>query len=422
MTNEDLCRALEALRNGVPNRDAVRVLGCGQTSVTERFRQQLSEVESAARDDSQAKGMLVSGGFGSGKSHLLEYLKHLALEANFVCSLIVISKETPLYDPAKVYTAAIESAVVPGVTGHAIHEIALRLRPDSVSYAQFFAAVNREDSGISPIFPATLLLHERLNNDPEMLEKIRGFWAGEGLPVSDVRAGLRQIGQAANYHLRRMPPKKELAIQRFKFAAGLAMAAGCRGWVLLIDEVELIARYSRLQRAGSYAELARWMGRVETEQCPCVTAVAAITDDFALKVLQGKTGDSDYVVPYLESRGSDQYLSLAGRAAMGMRILEREAVKLVPPDNEVLEQTCETLRDIHARAYSWNPPAASSGALSVRRAMRSYVRRWINEWDLQRLYPGEPLETVETEMKINYTESPELEQPPEEQTGPVGEP
>jgi hypothetical protein len=46
--------------------------------------------------------------------------------------------------------------------------------------------------------------------------------------------------------------------------------------------------------------------------------------------------------------------------------------------------------------------------------MRSYVRRWINEWDLQRLYPGEALLTVETELTMDYSEVPELEQASED--------
>ncbi len=410
MTTEDLRRALEALRNGVPNRDAVRVLGCGQTVVIDRFRTQLDEAPVAGQQGRQAAGMVVAGGFGSGKSHLLEHLRHLALEANFVCSLVAVSKETPLYDPAKLYAAAVAAAVVPGVTGHAVHEVALRLRPDAASYSQFFLALNREDNALSRIFPATLLLHERLMHDPEMLEKVRGFWAGERLSLADVRGGLRQIGQAAAYPLRSVP-LKQLALQRFAFAAGLAKAAGYSGWVLLIDEVELIGRYSRLQRAGSYSELARWLGRVEAEQFPGITTVAAITNDFALAVLQGK-GDLEYVVPQLESRNTDQHRSLAGRAATGMRIIERETVALAPPDVAVLDQTCEALRGIHARAYGWDPPPARSVApTALHRAMRSYVRRWINEWDLQRLYPGEAIETVETELTIDYLESPDLEAP-----------
>jgi DNA replication protein DnaC len=94
-------RAIEALRNGVPNRDAVTVLGCNQPEIEDKFRQQLQKIKQAVANGGKNEGLLVAGDFGSGKSHLLEYLMHLALEQNFVCSKVVISKETPLFDPAK---------------------------------------------------------------------------------------------------------------------------------------------------------------------------------------------------------------------------------------------------------------------------------------------------------------------------------
>src|SRR4030042_2397429 len=106
-------RAIEALRNGVPNRDAVAVLGCNQPEIEDKFRRQLQNTRDMITDGRPNEGMLVAGDFGSGKSHLLEYLMHLALEQNFVCSKIVISKETQLYDPIKLYRAAAESAIVP---------------------------------------------------------------------------------------------------------------------------------------------------------------------------------------------------------------------------------------------------------------------------------------------------------------------
>jgi hypothetical protein len=408
ITNEDLRRALEALRNGVPNRDAVRVLGCGQDEVVQRFERQLEDVEVTMNADHQARGILVAGGYGSGKSHLLEYLKHLALERNFVCSLIVISKETPLYDPAKVYLAAIQAAEVPHLTGNAIQEIGLQLRQNSSLYADFFMWANRGDNSISPVFPATLLLHERLSGDPEMLEKVRGFWSGERLSVTEIRRGLRQIGHAAAYQLRTVPAR-ELPFQRFKFAARLMRAAGYRGWVMLIDEMELIARYSRLQRARSYSELARWLGRVESDQYPGLTSVCTITDDFAGVVLQEK-GDLDYVVPQLQARNNAEYSAIASRAETGMRIIQREAIPLEAPTRDGLRKTYEALKGIHSEAYNWNPPELPSAAPSVTGRMRSYVRRWINEWDLNRLYPGEAIQTVETELRVDYTESRELEE------------
>ena len=157
----DFRRALEALRNGVPNRDAVTVMGCSQTEVEQAFLKQLDGNDEQLQKGRQVPGLLVAGGFGSGKSHLLEYLEHFALSRNFVCSHVVISKETPLYDPVKVYRAAVDSAVVPNLTGQAIQEIALKFRENSQRYADFEKWCSQETK-LNPIFPATLMLHERL--------------------------------------------------------------------------------------------------------------------------------------------------------------------------------------------------------------------------------------------------------------------
>src|SRR5258707_773118 len=124
----DFRRALEALRNGVPNRDAVRVMGCSQKEAEQAFLKQLDSADEHLQKGKQVPGLLISGGFGSGKSHLLEHLENLALSRKFVCSRVVISKETPLYDPVKVYKAAINAALVPKMTGQAIQEIALKFK------------------------------------------------------------------------------------------------------------------------------------------------------------------------------------------------------------------------------------------------------------------------------------------------------
>ena len=87
-------RAVEAMRSGVPNRDAVQALGSDQPVAEQRFRDTLTAVEAGALKNTAAPGILLAGDFGSGKSHLLEYFQHVALQNNFVCSKVVISKET----------------------------------------------------------------------------------------------------------------------------------------------------------------------------------------------------------------------------------------------------------------------------------------------------------------------------------------
>lgn len=406
-------RALEALRNGVPNADAVRVLGSNQEEVERVFMERLASVEDALTQESQVPGLLIKGDFGTGKSHLLEYLEDKALSNNFVCSRIVISKETPLFDPAKVYRAATESAVVPGVRGPAIQAIALGLKQNTPSYAELYRWANREDSGVGELFPATLLLHERLNNEPELVEEITNFWSGDKLGIARVRQGLRQIGQATAFSIKAIPAR-QLALQRFTFAPRLMLGAGYRGWVLLIDEVELIGRYSALQRGKSYAELARWMGRVEGAQYPGLVSAATITDDFSMRVLDEK-GDRDAAGPRLRNKGTDEYNILAAQSEVGMRIIEREAMTLAKPDDAVLDQTYRALKDIHARAYGWEPPEVDFGTRSITRAMRSYVRRLINEWDLKRLYPDVVVDTEEEKIGPSYEEDVTLEQSSDEQ-------
>ena len=398
-------RALEALRNGVPNRDAVRVLGCNQPQVEHRFSEQLKAGEQASTRGRQPRGLLVAGGFGSGKSHLFQYLEGLALERNYICSRVVISKETPLYDPEKVYRAAIEAAVVPGRYGQAIQEVALRLNPRQKAYEDFYMWARRDDNDIAPLFSATLHLYENLRNDPELVEKIISFWSGESIRITDVRRGLRELNQAANFQISAVR-KRELALQRPLFTARLMLGAGYRGWVWLIDEVELIGRYSILQRGRAYGELARWLGHVESLRYPGLSVVAAITDDFARAILQDK-GDRDTIVPRLQSRTTttEDWKARAVWAEDGMRIIESMALPLDRPDEATLRQTYNRLKRVYASAYEWSPPDVPFPEYMASRQMRSYVRYWINAWDLRRLYPDEELGGIEEdELRPTYTE------------------
>ncbi|MGH2353119.1 MAG: BREX system ATP-binding domain-containing protein [Chloroflexota bacterium] len=406
-------RAIEALRSGVPNRDAVRALGSAQAHVEERFWQELQTAKDGLNTDRQAPGVLVAGDFGSGKSHLLEYLQHLALQQGFVCSKVVISKETPLHDPAKFYRAAVESAAVPDRRGAAFAEIAAGLDPNSPRYAEFYRWVSRPDAGLNSRFPATVFLHERVK-DAEILDRIVSFWAGDPLNVSEIRAWLRAHDAAATYKLERVA-LRDLPLQRFKFAPRLMIAAGYAGWVLLVDELELIGRYSFMQRARSYAALARWAGQLEAESFPGLITVFTITSDFAPAVLVDRN-DAEAVPGKLRASGLDPERLLASQAERGMRLIAREAVYLRSPDRQAIDATREQVRDVHARAYRWDPPSlAGDDELALR--MRQYVRRWINEWDLKRDDPLYQPRTVVADLSVDYSEEPALEAPSQEDSG-----
>jgi len=84
-------------------------------------------------------------------------LKVLPSDANFVCSKIVISKETPLSHPLKMYRSAIESATVPGRRGNALNSVAYSLNPRIDGYANLYKYINSPKCDISSRFAATLI-------------------------------------------------------------------------------------------------------------------------------------------------------------------------------------------------------------------------------------------------------------------------
>ena len=394
-------RALEALRAGVPNRDAVTVLGSMQTGVEDRFSELLGRI-AAVPDGPAPGGMLIGGGFGSGKSHVLEHLSHLALSRGLVVSKVVISKETPLYDPAKVYRAAIEAAKVPGRPGSAIDEIAAGLQLDSPRYAELYRWAHAEDAPVDSRFAATLFLHEYARGDEEFADRIIRFWAGDPLPVADLRRRLKEAGAAAAYPLASIK-ESDLSVQRFRFVARLVQAAGYGGWVVLLDETELIGRYSALQRAKSYAEVARWVRGDRGDPTAPLGAVLTTVDDFEAQVLVGKN-DVELLPKRLRAKETAAGELLAGQAEAGMHILERDQLQLQPPGQEELSRTYELLKQIHAEAYEWGPPDVGGLERLPSNRMRQYVRAWINEWDLRRLDPQYRPDIVSSEIGVDLSE------------------
>lgn len=393
-------RVVEALRAGVPSAAAVSTLGTGQSDLESRYRAALTDSERMAAEDHQAAGFLVRGGFGAGKSHLLTTFEHIALAEGFAVSRIVISKETPLHDPTKLLASAAEAMRSPNELDRGVDPVARRLlrrRDDEV----LLALERRLESSdeLNARFAATLHVYTRGGaSDQEVADRIVRFWSGDVLNVSDIRRALRDLGQAGAYTLEPIK-KRDLALETLTFLPRLIRAAGLRGWVLLIDEVELIGRYTRLQRGRAYAELARWLGAIGSDHRPGLLAIGAVSDDFDSNVLRGpRTADLDDMTVYLAGRGDEE---TASAAQAGMRLI-RESELLAPPANPLLQQTYATLRALHGTAYDWSPPDVTWPEALGTTPMRKYVRAWINAWDVRRLYPG----FVEGENPYEMSEAP----------------
>ena len=408
-------RTVEALRAGVPSGDAVAQLGCDHPQIEERFMESLSRAERSYDDGTQPPGILVGGDFGSGKSHLLQYLAHVASRERFVSSKIVISKETSLADPVRVFRAAVAEARVPARVGPGLANIAGRLEFNRREYTEFFQWAGDPASALVDQLAASLYLFEYGKSDTELRDKLIRFWAGDPLSNTELRRNLMQLGRAADYNLGRPPAQRDMAFQRFRFLLRMARAAGYRGWVLLIDEVELIGQYGLKQRARAYQELARWTGLLSEsgEVFPGLVTVAAITNDFEGAVLTGGKSDLEDVPGRLRASGREDDAQLATRAERGMRLILRDRLSLSELTQQTVSSAHDRLQRIYSDAFQWEAPPVleANRALGQSDVMRPLVRRWITQWDLLRLYPDHtPDIREETLPAESYSEDPDLEE------------
>jgi hypothetical protein len=197
-------------------------------------------------------------------------------------------------------------------------------------------------------------------------------------------------------------------VQRFRFLARLFVAAGYQGWLLLFDEVELIGRYSLLQRAKSYAQLAGWLQPDPDDPASPLAVVLAMTDDFDAAVLTDKN-DRELVPAKLRAKQLPHWDEVASGAEVGMRLIERDMQRLRSPDPEELDQAYQRLKALHSEAFGWDARDVVGLERLGATRMRQYVRAWINEWDLTRLDPAFHPNTEVVPVASIYTEQPELD-------------
>src|SRR5437870_3020951 len=91
MTPAESERIIESLRYGIPPRGHVREFTVGREA---QIRELTGDLHSDERvPGSQGKALLVKANWGAGKSHLLEVIREVALENNYVVSLIVANAQ-----------------------------------------------------------------------------------------------------------------------------------------------------------------------------------------------------------------------------------------------------------------------------------------------------------------------------------------
>jgi hypothetical protein len=389
-------RAIEALRAGVPNGDAVRALGSDQAEIIREFEDKL--VHAGSLEAIGPTGFVISGMFGSGKSHLVEELHQRALASNYVSSKIAISKETPLHLPQKVVQAVVASMQAKDRPEGLLLDMVLTHRSEKPSARDFLDWCGSRQSGVSVMFRSLLELRDVAIDDLDIVDLIVRYFSGETIPITTIR---RQLVEARLNSPTQVVYAIDRPWQTIRFLTRFCQVSGYRGWAIFLDETELISKYGPISRARAYEQLGRWLGLRSDHRIAGTAVVATVIDDFAWEVLGQK--EDRWRMPELLAlgrRASD--IDGVPFAVDAIQAID-DALHLKPMTREHLRKAQGVLREAHSDAYRWDAPDLGV-EYRQEQPMRLYVRRWINEWDLRRLYGRTSLQFEGEDNKVNLAE------------------
>lgn len=328
-------RVIEALRSGIPSRAVGRYFTEARPGIMSCISGEMQEVSESGK----SSGKILTGRYGEGKTHLLNTVFGMAQEENMVVSYLSLGKETPFDKLYLVYQKLINNTYLPGREQPGIAQLLEQLSLGSPAASEL-AAYAAGQLGTDKLY---FLLRSYLGTqDIEEKYLLQADLEGDFIAASVLKKTYKRIfNETARY---KFPFSKMKHTQDyFSFMSYLFVLLGYKGWIILIDEAELIGRLGKKARLKAYRNMGYFLNSPESLRS-CYT-VFAMASSFEEDVLDGKND-----MQTLEESGFEDAQQI--RRVMN-RI--REAEQLKPLTKEEIRDVISRIRDFHGRAYDWEP-------------------------------------------------------------------
>ncbi len=352
---------IEALRSGVPS----RAVGQYFSEARPKIMRDISGRLDMVREKGRSSGMIISGKYGEGKTHLLNTVFNLAHSSNMVVSYLCLSKETPMDKLHLVYQKALQNLYLPGRQQPGfMHELD-KISPNSPLAGEMlpFAAKYLETDKLYYLF-RSYLNTEDSDEKFLLLADLEGDFVANG---SLKKIYKRIFGQVVKYN--ENFTKTRHCGDYFSFMSHLFTQMGYDGWVILIDETELMGRLSKKARINAYRNMARFL---LPELCPEATfTLFALTSSYVEDVIEGK---HDY-------ENLENIYPISQEPARTVLDMLVKAPQLMPLTKEEINSALCKIQDFHGRAYGWTPnvspeslaEATKSGGYLLRTKIRAAI-------------------------------------------------
>ncbi len=384
MSDYNAKHVIEALRSGVPSREVGEYFSEARPQMMQKIRDRLLKVSRTGASD----GMIITGRYGEGKTHLLNSVFNMAFEENMVVSMVSLGKETPLDKPYMLYQKLIAGTFLPGASQPGFRPKLLSMTQGSALAGDLLAytAAELETDKLYYLLRAFLGTQEEEERST-FLADLEGDFTTAALIKKSYR---RIMGAPAKF--RQSFVKSRHSMDYFHFASHLFRQLGFNGWVILLDEAELLGRLGKKTRAKSYLQMQNFLS--PSPHLEGVFTLFAFSSSYAEDVIDGK-GETAGVEAAFDSSPEDKKRALDSIN----RILH--APELAPLTKEEILRILSSIQDFHGRAYDWHPDVSPDTIYKATDTggylLRTRIRAAIEFFDQLYLY-GQAGETRITEL------------------------
>ena len=379
---------IEALRSGIPSRAVGQYFSEARPKIMKEISGRLDMV----CDSHRSSGMVICGKYGEGKTHLLNTVFNLAHSNNMVVSWLSLSKETPMDKLYLVYQKLIGNTYLPKRQQPGfMHELEkISANSPIANEMLLYAAKHLETDKLYYLFRSYLNTED---SDEKFL--LQADMEGDFVANAPLKKIYRRIfGQPVKYNVNFT--KTRHCGDYFSFMSRLFTQMGYHGWVILIDETELMGRLGKKARLNAYRNMARFL---LPEFCPENTfSIFALSASYVEDVIEGKHEYENLSAVYPEEQEP---------ARTVLDILSR-APQLLPLTRLEIQEVLYKIQDFHGKAYEWTPNVSLSSLVESTQAggylLRTKIRAAIEFLDQLYQYGKAGQTTVNELGEETFTE------------------
>lgn len=345
MYDKEARHIIEALRSGIPS----RAVGQYFSEARPRMMKEISARLDMVCNEGKSNGMVVCGKYGEGKTHLLNTVFNLAHSNHMVVSLLSLSKETPMDKLYLIYQKIIQNTYLPMRQQPGfMHELEkLSANSPIANEMQLYAAKQLETDKLYYLFRSYLNTED---SDEKFL--LQADLEGDFVANAPLKKIYRRIfNQPVEYNVNFTKTKH--CGDYFSFMSHLFTQMGYHGWVILIDETELMGRLGKKARLNAYRNMARFL--LPEPSLEAVFSIFALSASYVEDVIEGKREHENLEAVYPEEPEPI-------RTVLDLLV---KSPQLAPLTKEEIQQVLYKIQEFHGKAYAWTPnlsPATLLGA------------------------------------------------------------